>query len=78
MPSIDLLDISNEKYKTNEWTKAAKEALIDVVKSVETKERFPMGITNNLGFAINENAQEHVFAALIARWFNFSSNGLKD
>lgn len=78
LPSIYLLDISNEKYKTNEWTKAAKEALIDVVKSVETKEKFPMGITNNLGFAINENAQEHVFAALIARWFNFSSNGLKD
>ncbi|MDJ1502046.1 Shedu anti-phage system protein SduA domain-containing protein [Xanthocytophaga agilis] len=77
LPSIQLLELSSEKYKTSAWTKAAKESLIDVVKSVETEDRFPMGITNNLGFAINENAQEHIFAALIARWFNFSSNGLK-
>ncbi len=59
------------------YTKTAKETLIDVVKSVETKGEFPMGITNNFGFAINENAAEHVFAALIARWFNFSSAGLQ-
>jgi hypothetical protein len=78
LPNIKLLDISSKKYHVNDWTKTAKEVLIDVVKSVETEEKFPIGITNNIGFTTNENAQEHVFAALIARWFNFSSNGLKD
>jgi hypothetical protein len=78
LPNIIKLDISNEKYKNNEWTKAAKEVLIEVVRSVETEQKFPIGIIGNLGLPINENAQEHVFAALIARWFNFSPNGLKD
>ncbi|WP_020598653.1 Shedu anti-phage system protein SduA domain-containing protein [Spirosoma panaciterrae] len=77
LKSVIELDLSSDKYKTEEWTKTAKETLIDVVKSVETEEKFPIGITNNLGFAINENAAEHVFAALIARWFNFSSTGLQ-
>lgn len=77
LPSVKQIDVASDKYKTVEWTNTAKEILIDFVKSVETDENFPMGIVNNLGFAINEIAQEHVFAALIARWFNFSSNGLK-
>ncbi|MFN3300576.1 MAG: hypothetical protein ACK41Z_10295, partial [Sediminibacterium sp.] len=77
LKSIIQLDLSNEKYKTNEWIKTAKKVLIDVVKSVETEEKFPIGITNNIGYSINENASEHIFAALIARWFNFSSTGLQ-
>lgn len=77
LPSIKFLDISSKKYYSDDWVKTAKEVLIEVVKSVETEETFPIGITNNLGFSTNENAQEHVFAALIARWFNFSTNGLK-
>lgn len=77
LKSVIQLDLSNDKYKATEWTKTAKEVLIDVVKAVETEEKFPIGITNNLGFAANENASEHVFAALIARWFNFSSTGLQ-
>lgn len=78
LKSITQLDLLSEKYKTIEWTKNAKEVLIDVVKSVETEDKFPIGITISLGFATNENATEHIFAALIARWFNFSSTGLKD
>lgn len=77
LKSVIELDLSSDKYKTEEWTKTAKETLIDVVKSVEIEEKFPIGITSNLGFALNENAAEHVFAALIARWFNFSSTGLQ-
>lgn len=71
------LDLSNEKYKKDEWTQTAKKVLIDVVKSVETDKKFPIGITHNFGFSINDNAAEHIFAALIARWFNFSSTGLQ-
>jgi hypothetical protein len=77
LKSVVVLNLSNDKFKTIEWTKTAKETLIDLVRSVETKEKFPIGITGNLGFTINENAAEHVFAALIARWFNFSSTGLQ-
>lgn len=77
LKSVIELELSNDKYKTLEWTKTAKRILIDVVKSVETEEKFPIGITNSLGFSLNENAAEHVFVALIARWFNFSSTGLK-
>ncbi|MGK4880692.1 Shedu anti-phage system protein SduA domain-containing protein [Elizabethkingia anophelis] len=51
--------------------------LIDVVKSVETDEQFPIGVTINMGFSTSESATEHIFAALIARWFNLSSSGLK-
>lgn len=75
--NVTQLDLSSDKYKTPDWTKTAKEVLIEVVRSVETEEKFPIGITNNLGFAINEDASEHVFAALIARWFNFSTTGLQ-
>lgn len=77
LKNIIQLDLSSEKYKTDEWTKTAKKVLIDLVKSVETEEKFPIGITNNIGFSINENASEHIFAALIARWFNFSPTGLQ-
>ena len=77
LKSVIELDLTSDKFKTEEWTKTAKETLIDVVKSVETEEKFPIGITNSLGFSFNENAAEHVFAALIARWFNFSSSGLQ-
>jgi hypothetical protein len=77
LKSVIELDLSNDKYKTEEWTKTAKKTLIEVVKSVETEQKFPIGITNNIGLSLNENAAEHVFAALIARWFNFSSTGLK-
>jgi hypothetical protein len=75
--NIVLLDLSNEKYKSDEWVKTAKKVLIDLVQSVESEEKFPIGIINNIGFSFNENASEHIFAALIARWFNFSSTGLK-
>lgn len=74
--SVIQLDLKSEKYTTEIWTKTAKEVLIDVVKSVETEDKFPIGITNSIGFPLNVNAAEHVFAALIARWFNFSSTGL--
>lgn len=74
--SVKLLDLNNDKYKTDEWTTTAKEVLIDVVKSVETDEKFPVGITTNFAFSMNEAACEHVFAALIARWFDLSSSGL--
>ncbi len=70
------LDLASDKYKTEEWTRKAKEILIDVVKSVETEDKFPIGIMTNIGFVTNENAAEHIFAALIARWFNLSSTGL--
>lgn len=75
--NIEMLDIFSKKYQSSEWTNIAKDVLIDVVKSVETDEKFPVGIAVNLGFSMNENASEHIFAALIARWFNLSSSGLK-
>jgi hypothetical protein len=74
--SITRLDLANENFKGDEWITTAKKVLIDVVMSVETEEKFPIGITNNLSWPFNENAAEHIFAALIARWFNFSSIGL--
>ncbi|MGN7707972.1 Shedu anti-phage system protein SduA domain-containing protein [Chryseobacterium sp. 22543] len=75
--NVVMLDVFSEKYKTSEWITVAKEVLIDVVKSVETDEKFPIGITVNMGFSTSENATEHIFAALIARWFNLSSSGIK-
>lgn len=78
LPNIVYLDIDNSKFKTTEWKNAAKEILIDVVKSVEKEESFPASIMLNIGLGVtNDNAQEHVFAALIARWFNFSTSGLQ-
>jgi hypothetical protein len=78
LPSIKHLQIESSKFKTNEWKNAAKEILIDVVKSVEKEESFPASIMLNIGMGgTNENAQEHVFAALVARWFNFSNSGLQ-
>lgn len=76
LKSITELDLASEKYKTEEWTKVAKTVLIDLVKSVETETSFPIGITNNISFPVNENAVEHIFAALLARWFDFSPIGL--
>lgn len=78
LPNVKYLDLKNDKFKTTEWKNAAKEILIDIVKSVETEESFPSSIMLNIGLgATNEFAQEHVFAALMARWFNFSNSGLK-
>jgi len=75
--NVEMLNIFDEKYQKSEWTTVAKEVLIDVVKSVETNEKFPIGITVNMGFSTSEAATEHIFAALISRWFNLSSSGLK-
>lgn len=73
---ITKLDLMSEKYKTEEWTKVAKTVLIDLVKSVETETSFPFGITNNIIFPVNESVAEHLFSALLARWFDFSPIGL--
>ena len=78
LENVNKLDLSSEKYTTEDWTIAAKETLIQVVKSVEKEDIFPIGIVQNLGFGVNELAQEHIFAALIARWFNFSLFGLNN
>lgn len=73
---IDVLDLQSAKYKNTEWTTAAKEALVEMVMSVEKEEAFPVAIVQNLGFYKPTPASEHVFAALIARWFNFDAVGL--
>jgi hypothetical protein len=76
LENIKILDLSSEKYKTEEFISTAKEVLIDVVKSVEKDDIFPIGMVLTLQLSMNEVAQEHMFAALMARWFNFSSHGL--
>jgi hypothetical protein len=75
---IQKLDICSEKYQSEEWVMTSKEILVDLVKNIEKDENFPTGIISNLGFGNNELAKEHVFASLIARWFNFNSNGLEN
>jgi hypothetical protein len=72
----NVLDLGSSKYKIREWTIPAKEALVEVVISVEKEEAFPISIVQNLGFYKSTPANEHVFAALIARWFNFDAGGL--
>lgn len=55
----------------------AKEVLIDVVKSVEKEDAFPIAIVINMAFNMHAPSTEHIFAALMARWFNFDSNSLQ-
>ncbi len=74
--NVQQLDLSSDKYLTEELVSTAKEVLIALIQSVEKENTFPMGIIHNLGWGANEIAQEHVFAALMARWFNFSPIGL--
>jgi hypothetical protein len=76
LESVKVLELSSEKYKTIDWTTSARESLVQISKSVEIDDLFPMGILINMGFGINQLAQEHIFAALMARWFNFNSNGI--
>lgn len=78
LESVTRLDLTNEKYKTAEWIKTAKELLIEVVKSVEKEDVFPISVVQHLSYPINNIAQEHIFAALLARWFNFNVNGLNN
>jgi Domain of unknown function (DUF4263) len=73
---IEQLDLGSEKYKTDLLTLRAKEALINIAKSVEKDEAFPIGLTNHFSFTTNERVQEHLFASLMARWFNLSSFGI--
>lgn len=74
--NVSALNLHSEKYKTLEWTSTAKEILIKLVRSIENEDRFPISIVTNLGFSMNEDAQEHIFAALMARWFNIDKYGL--
>ncbi|MCE5320516.1 MAG: DUF4263 domain-containing protein [Bacteroidales bacterium] len=76
LENVKRLELTSDKYKTEEWIIAAKETLVEVVKSVEKEDAFPIGIVQNLSFPINKLAQEHIFAALIARWFNINLHGL--
>jgi len=64
-PCIHMLDITNSKYKTAEWTTGAKEALVEVMMSVEKSDPFPIAIIQNMGFFASPLASEHLFAALI-------------
>lgn len=74
--NVRQLDLASINYTTDELIETAKKILIEVIQVVEKERAFPMGIINNIGFGVNEAAQEHVFAALMARWFNFSPVGL--
>jgi hypothetical protein len=76
-PCVNMLDITSAKYKTDEWTTNAKEALVEVVMSVEENDPFPISIIQQIGFSKSTLASEHLFAALMARWFNFDAGGLK-
>ncbi|TWP31560.1 DUF4263 domain-containing protein [Apibacter muscae] len=76
LPCIKRLNLENEKYKTEEWITNAKKVLIEVVKSVEKNDIFPLGLIQNLIYPFNISAQEHMFAALMIRWFNFNSNNV--
>lgn len=76
--SIIKLDLVSDKYKDDEWIIAAKECLITLASEAEKDDKFPIGLMQNLGFSINEQAQEHMFAALMARWFNLDKNGIEN
>lgn len=76
LENIRILDLGSDKYKTEEWVTAAKEILVDVVKSIEKDDIFPIGLVQSLSFPVNPITQEHMFAALMARWFNFNLHGL--
>lgn len=74
---IKLLNLQSEIYKSDEWVSTAKDLLIEIVKSVEKDDAFPIGITNNFLYGYYQPAQEHIFAALLARWFNFNGGGIQ-
>jgi hypothetical protein len=73
---VKVLELDDEKYKSEEWIKVAKEGLINVVKSVESNDTFPFAIMIGFMNFFHSAAQEHIFAALIARWFNISTYGI--
>ena len=75
---VKRLELDSDKYKSETWVTAAKDALINVVKSVERDDTFPIGLMNNLSSEFNPKVQEHLFAALVIRWFNISSNGIEE
>lgn len=76
--SVQKLELESDKYKREIWVKTAKECLVNLAKEAEKGEKFPIGLMQNLSFSLNEKAQEHLFAALIARWFNLDKNGIDD
>jgi hypothetical protein len=76
--SIKKLRLESDNYKNDEWVKTAKECLITLAREAEKEDKFPIGLMQNLGFSINEQAQEHMFAALMARWFSLDRNGIEN
>ncbi|WP_031445653.1 Shedu anti-phage system protein SduA domain-containing protein [Arenibacter algicola] len=76
--SIKKLELESDNYKNTEWVKTAKECLITLAREAEKDDKFPIGLMQNLGFSINEQAQEHMFAALMARWFNLDRHGIEN
>lgn len=76
--SIKSLELKSDRYKEAKWIITAKECLITLAREAEKDDKFPMGLTQNFGFSINEKAQKHIFAALMARWFNLDKNGIEN
>lgn len=76
--SIKKLELDSEKYKKEDWVKTAKECLITLAREAENDDKFPLGLMQNLGFSTNEHAQEHMFAALMARWFKLDRYGIEN
>jgi len=74
---IKVLDLKNNKYKSDDWVTFARESLITVVKSVEKEDMFPTSLLLHFVFNDHPIASEHRFAALVARWFNLNSQGIE-
>lgn len=74
--SIKRLELNSEKYKADKWVKKSRECLILLAKESEKEDIFPLGLISNINIHYDDKVREHIFAALIARWFNLDPNGI--